>query len=139
MSPTNTYKNVSNLTCLICDLTCRSCLTSGSDQCLSCSNNLYLQTSPEPSPCLITCPAKTFKSDINQTCLPCDLSCLTCIGAGSTQCLTCHIGKYLDNKLKLLNAKIFVKMENILIMTLGYVNLLMFHALVAQIQVLIIA
>jgi len=36
------YKNFTNLTCLACDITCKTCTTAGPNACLSCNDGRFL-------------------------------------------------------------------------------------------------
>ena len=95
--PSGYFQYTSNNTCLHCDISCLTCQQTAMDQCLSCANNLYLQPAIGPALCLSTCPLRTYKYTINYTCLPCDSTCLTCIGSSASQCLTCDTGIVLSS------------------------------------------
>ncbi|EAR92882.2 transmembrane protein, putative (macronuclear) [Tetrahymena thermophila SB210] len=60
--------------CSSCYPLCKSCLTSNQQQCLSCISGYFLS---------------------NNSCIPCDPSCLTC-GTSSTSCLSCFSGYFLN-------------------------------------------
>ncbi|EAS06676.2 zinc finger lsd1 subclass family protein (macronuclear) [Tetrahymena thermophila SB210] len=75
--------------CKPCDASCYYCQNPGnSNSCTSCSGTLYLFGNQ----CQSDCPANTFKLTqmFNNICQTCHLSCKTCDGATSDNCLSCE-------------------------------------------------
>ena len=88
--PLRTYKNTINNTCLSCHESCFTCLAGTFQDCLSCFNiSYFLQSNAGPTSCSFTCPPKTYKYQLNNTCLSCDESCFTCSGGNFQDCLSC--------------------------------------------------
>lgn len=80
-----------------CDLSCRVCDSSAS-YCSSCSDN-YFSLYNNPNSCVLDCPIKTWKNNLERKCSPCNQSCKSCID-DTTTCLECETNYLLlqDNK-----------------------------------------
>ena len=78
--------------CTACYSSCTTCSGGASNQCLSCSGTLYLNTGT--STCLSTCPNGTYKNTSNNVCTACDPTCTTCSGGGASLCLSCTVPLY---------------------------------------------
>ncbi|KCV68772.1 TKL protein kinase [Fonticula alba] len=70
--------------CVACPAGCASCTA---DRCYSCAPGLLLSWD---GVCLAACPESTHGTD--ESCQPCDPSCLACAGPGPDQCTTCAPG-----------------------------------------------
>ncbi|CAG9324576.1 unnamed protein product [Blepharisma stoltei] len=80
----------SPLICGNCDPSCASCIGSKSNQCTSCLNyNITPSSLPGECSCL---KSQYIISYSPLSCGNCDSSCLTCVGPGSNQCLSCSEG-----------------------------------------------
>ena len=93
--PLNSYPSLNNFTCLSCDASCLGCIGSTPNQCLSCNSGNFLQSNIGPASCQSSCPNNTFPNQTDFTCLQCDESCHSCIGALPTQCISCPTGMHL--------------------------------------------
>ncbi|KAL4508872.1 hypothetical protein ABPG73_006258 [Tetrahymena malaccensis] len=93
-------KNPSNgqILCVICDQTCLTCLGPYKTDCITCSNNYYLDSSSNL--CVQQCQSNQYQSLNANTgqiiCLPCNQACQTCQGPNNTDCLICINNYYLD-------------------------------------------
>ena len=76
-----------------CDSSCLTCRDTGAGQCLSCNANAIGQGSVFPTSCI--CGSGFYPNPNTANCAACDLSCLTCSGFSSFQCLTCPSSKVL--------------------------------------------
>ena len=96
---TNGTTNGSNGTNSTCDYSCEYCVfPNSSSSCTSCKSGYFLQSSPGPSKCLITCPTNTYTNTTNNLCQPCDNSCASCQPPGnSTSCTNCTSGYFLQS------------------------------------------
>jgi hypothetical protein len=75
-------------TCAACDSSCATC-DSAATNCTTCATTYFLQPASSNTRCATTC-ADGFYTDYTiSACLRCSLSCGTCSGPGSSQCLTC--------------------------------------------------
>ncbi len=76
--------------CQPCDESCGTCNGATESDCLSCASTSapFLRNGT----CVAECPSVgTFSATVGTvaSCLACDMTCLTCSGAGSTDCLSC--------------------------------------------------
>ena len=87
------YQDTSTQTCKSCDTSCQTCTDSSATDCLSCYTGTYLLTFNNTC---ISCNVNGYYQDTStQTCEVCEASCKTCSGPDSSNCLSCHSGKYL--------------------------------------------
>ncbi|EAR90508.3 zinc finger lsd1 subclass family protein (macronuclear) [Tetrahymena thermophila SB210] len=87
--PSKYWANNSNLSCQACDATCYNCQNPGdSNSCTNCNGQFYLLYNK----CIAICPPNTFAvaQTNNNICQSCDLSCKTCDGPNSNNCLSCQ-------------------------------------------------
>ena len=95
--PLQTYSDISTHICQLCDSTCATCSTAGSNYCLSCKPNFFLQTLTGPAQCLSNCPSHTYPDTLTNVCQNCDISCETCQNSGSDFCQSCNGTKMLQS------------------------------------------
>ena len=76
--------------CLRCNLTCNTCVTSANN-CTSCKNGSYLFFGS----CSSNCPNGYFLQLSNNACQKCDSSCLTCFSSSPNSCFSCPNGFFL--------------------------------------------
>ena len=77
--------------CVACHSKCKECLDGASTSCTECYGEDYLQLD---NSCASGCRDGSFKNTLLfktnfRRCLPCHESCLTCDGAGSSDCIIC--------------------------------------------------
>lgn len=89
------YPDDSTGECKKCDQSCASCSDSGSNSCLSCKNNTYLQNLTGPSQCLSNCPEHTYPDNKTNICQKCDTSCNECFDYNFDKCTKCYSKYYL--------------------------------------------
>ena len=96
MLPCNSgfYYNYAESLCQLCDSACITCNSSGSQNCNSCTGNLYLQAENGPAGCATSCPAGHYPNDSDYTCLNCDSTCLNCSNGSSNACTSCSTGLF---------------------------------------------
>ena len=94
--PVGYYFDSSEVSCQICDESCKSCSGMGTADCHTCNNSLYLQSANGPNYCKIDCKEGFYQYSWNRTCLNCDDSCKTCKYLGLNNCLTCPDGLFLQ-------------------------------------------
>ncbi|KAL4482616.1 hypothetical protein ABPG73_021276 [Tetrahymena malaccensis] len=101
-----TFPDKSTNKCQKCDSTCLTCSAGTNTDCLTCSSPNYLQT--DKNSCLPTCKSNEYQDSSSNKCAPCNVTCATCSGPASTQCLTCQAGQLLytspDNKKTCINS-----------------------------------
>ncbi|KAL4508873.1 hypothetical protein ABPG73_006259 [Tetrahymena malaccensis] len=85
--------------CQKCDNSCLTCTGPNKTDCLTCSNNFYLDSSSYL--CVAKCQSNQYQSKNKNTgqiwCMPCNQECLSCQGPQKTDCITCSNNYYLDN------------------------------------------
>ena len=83
--------------CVKCHTDCASCSGSAYNQCKKCPENRPVLS--DGGRCLPTCSRKNqFFNFSTSSCEECDLSCSSCFGAGSNNCLACsNPGEFLQN------------------------------------------
>lgn len=83
----------------ICSGNCSSCLNSLN--CLVCEPGYYKTVISNGVICssTATCQSSQYMNNDTGLCFNCDSSCLTCKGAGSTNCSSCSIVKYLNDSI----------------------------------------
>ncbi|EAS02591.2 zinc finger lsd1 subclass family protein (macronuclear) [Tetrahymena thermophila SB210] len=84
----NYYPRIGDMTCQKCDISCFNCVSPGdSGSCTSCTGQLYLTKNQ----CQQNCPPNQTKvtAPNNNTCQPCDKTCLTCNGTTPNSCTSC--------------------------------------------------
>lgn len=99
--PGGYYANDTINACVICpvELHCGNCSynnVSSSVLCSSCGYGYYYQSIS--SLCTSACNTNQYANKANNTCAACDLSCASCSGPASSNCLSCPSG-YLQNNL----------------------------------------
>ena len=87
--PVGKYSDSSNV-CQPCDPACGTCDGASSSDCVSCTSasTPFLSSGT----CVAECPSTgMFSGTVGAvaTCIACDATCLSCSGAGSTDCLSC--------------------------------------------------
>lgn len=70
-----------------CPATCSTC--DNLTYCTSCGTSLGGQSYLYNYSCIFNCPTGTYANTTNFTCIVCDISCATCYGPFSSNCLTC--------------------------------------------------
>ncbi|CAD8134634.1 unnamed protein product [Paramecium pentaurelia] len=81
--------NTDNIKCQKCHHSCLTCANSTEkDACLECPSSRTAQQSGSFFECFCT-DSNTFDDGFSQQCQQCDLSCKTCYGPLSSNCLTC--------------------------------------------------
>ena len=83
--------------CALCDNSCVTCSGYGSLSCSKCKSNSFLQSNLPPSSCDTTCKSGSYLNTMNNTCPPCDVSCLNCSQNGENYCTACFDGTFLLN------------------------------------------
>ena len=81
----------------ICSGECTTCEGSNCDQCLSCNAGYYLYNSKCVSGCPYNYYAKYDQYIFSNVCMACDLSCRSCFGLSSQQCISCGLSLFLQN------------------------------------------
>ncbi|EAR95046.2 TNFR/NGFR cysteine-rich region family protein (macronuclear) [Tetrahymena thermophila SB210] len=92
--PPQTYANAASNICSSCNSSCLACNGPASNNCIQCSNSLYLNQSSNQ--CVSICPQGTFPDGSTNICSKCDLSCFTCSGPSSSNCLSCSGSLFLS-------------------------------------------
>ncbi|KAL4509926.1 hypothetical protein ABPG72_010119 [Tetrahymena utriculariae] len=86
------------LICIPCDSNCRTCNQTNAQYCLTCKDNMYLNT--VTNACVSTCPNLQYK--INGICKNCPTGCQSCYNTNPSNpqtvesCLSCVSGYFLD-------------------------------------------
>ncbi|KAL4464370.1 hypothetical protein ABPG73_017849 [Tetrahymena malaccensis] len=83
----NQYGDALTSICTSCHSSCKSCFGGSISECLSCNSGFFYQQSTKQ--CLNYCNSNQYKDTINNTCINCHETCLTCFGPNSNQCLSC--------------------------------------------------
>lgn len=88
--PDGQYSNASANSCFVCNINCNTCLGT-SRNCTTCTLTatgilLYL----ENNICVQTCSISMYQNISNNTCMPCNLGCLTCSGPSLYECYSCR-------------------------------------------------
>lgn len=92
----NQYANLGNNSCLACDSSCLTCSGYGPSSCSSCLLPLLYISNLTGGYCITSCaPIGFFKS--GGSCIACDISCLNCSGASTSQCTACPNTTYLSS------------------------------------------
>jgi proprotein convertase subtilisin/kexin type 5 len=86
--PDGQYINYTAFTCSLCSTACLTCITKAT-KCLSCGTSLGGQLYLNGTTCIFNCPTATYPNSTLFACRPCDVSCATCNGPSSSNCLTC--------------------------------------------------
>ena len=81
--------------CFFCDPPCKTCTDGGTQNCLTCTNNHYLQTQVGPSFCLKTCQTGYYPDNSTLICQKCYSTCLTCTNGSINGCTSCYSGLFL--------------------------------------------
>ena len=81
------YPDPDSSQCKSCHSTCKRCVAGTDYDCTACFSFASLSTSPSPSACL--CITNYFPASDSSHCVPCHISCPTCINFSSTDCLSC--------------------------------------------------
>ncbi|EAR81822.3 REJ domain protein, partial (macronuclear) [Tetrahymena thermophila SB210] len=79
-----------------CHSTCKTCDGLSSNNCLSCNPGLYYQQATKQ--CVQSCNQNQYPNQISQLCQSCDISCASCDGKDSNNCLSCYPNSFLYNK-----------------------------------------
>ncbi|EAR87584.2 hypothetical protein TTHERM_00070910 (macronuclear) [Tetrahymena thermophila SB210] len=88
--PSGTYPEVSNRTCMPCNVVCLTCNGSSSTNCLTCTNYLDVNT------CVSQCSVGKYAYSLTKSCKPCDPNCYAC-NIQATNCIQCSAPNFLDN------------------------------------------
>ena len=80
--------------CTPCSRQCSSCINSRYNDCTSCESGFYRlekrYSSGKTFECVHQCPPNYYKSDMS--CIPCYLSCSSCVSNSSNGCTSCASG-----------------------------------------------
>ena len=112
--PTGWWGEIATNTCKQCyqynsaspmENACMTCNGGNSNNCLSCSTGLFLDTTTNT--CVGTCPDGYWGDTTNNTCKPCYISpnpatdiskgCKTCFGPTQIECSSCNSGNFLHS------------------------------------------
>ena len=88
--PNGQYKNTTSSTCLLCSASCLTCVNSATE-CVTCGlSNAGIHLFKYLTTCLAVCPNGFWANSTEYTCDACTAGCLTCTGAGLSNCMTCN-------------------------------------------------
>ncbi|XP_044031068.1 proprotein convertase subtilisin/kexin type 5 [Siniperca chuatsi] len=89
--PAKTYSVEEEMTCVPCDDNCVSC---DEHECYWCETDLFLSEGS----CVSVCPDGFYGDEDTNDCEECHSDCVTCSGPEDDDCLSCEMGKMLENE-----------------------------------------